>query len=160
MVSKNYSYLKSNKYIKYHNTNLINSDYPDCNVLDYLNFFCNKCNKNLCKEHYHNPIDCPFTDKINTNQTNNTSNTNHIHHKVEGTTALCSFCNKSVGYAKEIPCRFCNKTFCLTHRLESDHNCESIKTVQTDNLSSKEKVHLHKQRAKVKLAELKKKYNK
>ena len=49
--------LLSLSFIKY----IINySDYPNCNQIDYLNFHCNACGKNLCKEHYHHELSCPF----------------------------------------------------------------------------------------------------
>ena len=122
--------------------------------MDYLPFFCNKCTKNLCKEHYHNPIECPFALNIQ----NETTKVLEQHSKRE--VVLCSFCNKSVGYSKEISCKFCNKSFCLTHRLESDHNCEKIKSVNSENKTLKEKANMYKNKVQEKMAELKKKYNK
>jgi predicted nucleic acid binding AN1-type Zn finger protein len=113
---------------------------------DYLNFHCSLCNKNLCKEHYHNEVNCPFYKneiKINTIENN---------FKEEIKLVNCHLCKKSMYSTLGNPCKSCKFIFCVTHRLENDHQCQA-----NIKLSNKEKYINNKNLFKEKLAELKKK---
>lgn len=114
-------------------------------VKDYLNFYCQSCKKNLCKEHYHIDINCPFTEKVEDKQGL----------KLDIQYYKCSFCNVETPNHSGATCKYCNKDFCLAHRLESDHKCEKGTKVggRTNYENSKNKF-------KDKLAQLKKGGNK
>ena len=119
------------------------SDYPLCNQIDYLNFHCNVCNKNLCKKHYHNDISCPFA-----------QNKEEIKNKKDFNYQInyCDFCKGEIKNMDPIKCDFCKKLFCLKHKLESDHDCPSLKKLSIEEIHKRNK-ELVKQR----MAELKKK---
>ena len=120
------------------------SDYPFCNQIDYLNFHCNVCGKNLCKTHYHHELSCPFAKNKEENK-----------EKVEFNYQIkkCDFCSEEIKNIEPVQCEFCKKLFCLKHRLESDHNCPSIQ-----NKISMEDIHKkNKDLVKQRLAEMKKK---
>lgn len=108
---------------------IIISQYPECNILDYLCYHCQSCRKYLCKKHYHNENSCPFLDKtkIIYQETNSKiSNQKNIN-------TICSFCSIMIHNNKGYFCDFCKKEYCLKHRLEIDHKCpESIKISMTD----------------------------
>jgi hypothetical protein len=89
-------------------------------VKDYLNFYCETCNKNLCKDHYHNPENCPFSDNKKENKQINQFNKK---------SNKCDFCNKITFNHENYKCKFCAKEFCLAHRLESDHKCSVAQKV-------------------------------
>lgn len=94
-----------------------NCNYPNCMMLDYLNFVCNRCNKNLCKEHYHNVYSCPFS--------TNTEESSKIN-EMDFLVTKCSFCKGDILNSHGEQCQFCKKLFCLKHRLESDHKCDKM----------------------------------
>jgi len=83
-----------------------------------LNFYCNKCKKNLCKEHYHNEVSCPFI-----KDDNNEENKKKIEFNYQ--IKKCDFCKGDIKNMEPIECPFCKGLFCLEHRLESDHKCKN-----------------------------------
>lgn len=97
------------------------SDVDYCMVKDYLNFYCETCSKNLCKEHYHLSTNCPnvIKNEINGSTINNNIKTNESNFKQ----SKCDFCNKITFNHENYKCQFCSLGFCLQHRLESDHKC-------------------------------------
>ena len=126
-------------YIKYY------SDYPLCNQIDYLNFHCNACGKNLCKNHYHHELSCPFS--------NNKKEENKKNFEFNYQIKNCDFCKGEIKNMEPIQCQFCKKLFCLKHKLESDHNCPSIQ----NKISIEDAHKKNKDLVKQKLAEMKRK---
>ena len=126
-------------YIKYY------SDYPLCNQIDYLNFHCNACGKNLCKNHYHHELSCPFS--INKREENKKNV--EFNYQIKN----CDFCKGEIKNMEPIQCQFCKKLFCLKHKLESDHNCPSIQ----NKISIEDAHKKNKDLVKQKLAEMKRK---
>ena len=126
-------------YIKYY------SDYPLCNQIDYLNFHCNACGKNLCKNHYHHELSCPFG---NNKKEENKKNV-EFNYQIKN----CDFCKGEIKNMEPIQCQFCKKLFCLKHKLESDHNCPSIQ----NKISIEDAHKKNKDLVKQKLAEMKRK---
>ena len=126
-------------YIKYY------SDYPLCNQIDYLNFHCNSCGKNLCKNHYHHELSCPFS---NNKKEENKKNV-EFNYQIKN----CDFCKGEIKNMEPIQCQFCKKLFCLKHKLESDHNCPSIQ----NKISIEDAHKKNKDLVKQKLAEMKRK---
>ena len=126
-------------YIKYY------SDYPLCNQIDYLNFHCNACGKNLCKNHYHHELSCPFS---NNKKEENKKNV-EFNYQIKN----CDFCKGEIKNMEPIQCQFCKKLFCLKHKLESDHNCPSIQ----NKISIEDAHKKNKDLVKQKLAEMKRK---
>ncbi len=53
---------------------------------------------------------------------------------------------------KPVQCAFCKKLLCLKHKLESDHDCPSLK-----QLTNEEKIKRNKELIKQRMAEIKKK---
>jgi hypothetical protein len=113
---------------------------------DYLNFYCGLCKKDLCKDHYHNDNNCPFVTKSTSENPNLKFNNKNI---TSSFTCYFASCKKTVYNSKSYNCKFCNKEFCLEHRLECDHNCENKK------LSFKETAQINKNKFKDRLKELK-----
>ena len=108
---------------------LIFSQFQDCNQLDYLNFFCNICNKNLCKDHTHIAINCP-------NYRDTQTLKNSIpHHNPEY--IKCCFCSSNIPKFSSTKCDQCKNEFCLKHRLTFDHNCR--KSIILKKVETKEK---------------------
>ena len=105
------------------------SDFPNCNQKDYLNFYCNKCKKNLCKIHYHNEISCPFNKEKEEN-----NNNKEFNYQIK----KCDFCNINILNMEPIECPLCKGLFCLKHKMETSHNCKKreIKTTAQDNLQN------------------------
>ena len=126
-------------YIKYY------SDYPLCNQIDYLNFHCNACGKNLCKNHYHHELSCPFSDNKREENKKNVE----FNYQIKN----CDFCKGEIKNMEPIQCQFCKKLFCLKHKLESDHNCPSIQ----NKISIEDAHKKNKDLVKQKLAEMKRK---
>ena len=126
-------------YIKYY------SDYPLCNQIDYLNFHCNACGKNLCKNHYHHELSCPFS---NNKKEENKKNV-EFNYQIKN----CDFCKGEIKNMEPIQCQFCKKLLCLKHKLESDHNCPSIQ----NKISIEDAHKKNKDLVKQKLAEMKRK---
>ena len=126
-------------YIKYY------SDYPLCNQIDYLNFHCNACGKNLCKNHYHHELSCPFSDNKKEENKKNVE----FNYQIKN----CDFCKGEIKNMEPIQCQFCKKLFCLKHKLESDHNCPSIQ----NKISIEDAHKKNKDLVKQKLAEMKRK---
>ena len=126
-------------YIKYY------SDYPLCNQIDYLNFHCNACGKNLCKNHYHHELSCPFSNNKKEENKNNVE----FNYQIKN----CDFCKGEIKNMEPIQCQFCKKLFCLKHKLESDHNCPSIQ----NKISIEDAHKKNKDLVKQKLAEMKRK---
>ena len=126
-------------YIKYY------SDYPLCNQIDYLNFHCNACGKNLCKNHYHHELSCPFS---NNKKEENKKNV-EFNYQIKN----CDFCKGEIKNMEPIQCQFCKKLFCLKHKLESDHNWPSIQ----NKISIEDAHKKNKDLVKQKLAEMKRK---
>ena len=126
-------------YIKYY------SDYPLCNQIDYLNFHCNSCGKNLCKNHYHHELSCPFSDNKKEENKKNVE----FNYQIKN----CDFCKGEIKNMEPIQCQFCKKLFCLKHKLESDHNCPSIQ----NKISIEDAHKKNKDLVKQKLAEMKRK---
>ena len=93
-------------------------EYPYCFQNDWFCFHCNACGKNLCKIHYHHELSCPFS-KIKEEPKK----------KVEFNYQFkyCDFCKRKIKNLKPIECDFCKGSFCLKHKLESDHDCSSLK---------------------------------
>ncbi len=116
---------------------------------DYLNFFCSTCQKNLCKEHYHSSVSCPF--KVD-DQTNLPSNVTNIE-AIKKSSLNCSYniCKEPIFNSAGYECRLCQAIFCLKHRIESDHQCPNMK------VSFKNKYLENKNKFKERLAELKNK---
>lgn len=114
---------------------------------DYLNFYCSKCTKNLCKEHYHNDVSCPFStsELVKENFDNKKFSEPIFTQKF-----LCFFCNITTYNTKGYDCQYCKKTFCMNHRLECDHKCD-----KTGKVSLKDKYLDNKNKFKAKLQELK-----
>ena len=119
------------------------SDYPYCNQIDYLNFHCNVCGKNLCKNHYHHEESCPFSEKKE-----------EAKKKVEFNYQIkkCDFCKGDIKNIEPVQCEYCKKMFCLKHRLEFDHDCPSTKKITMEEQHKRNK-ELVKQR----MAEMKRK---
>lgn len=99
------------------------SEYPNCSLKDYLNFLCKKCNKNLCKEHYHHEVSCPF----NLNKEEEIKNNNYT--KTNTTNLNCAFdkCGIAIYNSIGYDCKLCKLIFCMNHRLECDHDCKNRK---------------------------------
>ncbi len=116
---------------------------------DYLSFFCGTCKKDLCKDHYHNENNCPFISQTGSENFKLKNNKNIS----SSFTCQLSSCKKIVYNSKGYTCKFCNKEFCLEHRLEFDHNCENKK------ISFKEITHINKNKFQDRLKELKAKSN-
>ena len=118
------------------------SDYPNCNQIDYLNFHCNTCGKNLCKNHYHHEVSCPFAEVKE-----EPKKKVEFHYQIK----KCDFCNGDIKNMEPIQCEFCKKSFCLKHRLEFDHDCPSTKKE-----SMEEKHKRNKELVKQRMLEIKK----
>jgi len=119
----------------YSNDNQIGKhcDYPCCNQIDYLNFHCNVCGKNLCKLHYHHELSCPFA--------KNKEEENIKKKKLEFNYQItkCDFCKCEIKNMDPVQCQFCKKLFCLKHKLESDHDCPSTKKISIEDKHKKNK---------------------
>ena len=122
------------------------SDYPNCNLQDYCSFYCNACKKNLCKEHYHHPVSCPFSPE-EVEEVKPIVDFNYQSKK-------CQFCQTEVKNIQPFECPLCHGLFCSYHRLESDHKCPN-----NNRESSKSKYLRMKELAKQKREEAKKKQN-
>jgi hypothetical protein len=101
-----------------------------CMSKDYLNFHCAICKKNLCKEHYHNEVNCKEyiekkTDILNTIKTN----------------VKCALCKVEIFNRNEVICNLCSEVFCYKHRLYEDHKCTKWekKGMQTKHTENKDK---------------------
>jgi predicted nucleic acid binding AN1-type Zn finger protein len=118
---------------------------------DYLNFYCNVCQKNLCKEHYHHPVSCPF--EIQKNKIENEENNLKIKFSKKETILYCnlSTCNAGIFNSIGYECKSCKLIFCLKHRIECDHCCKLKK------VSLKDKYIENKNKFKEKLEQLKNK---
>ena len=82
-------------------------------------FICPKCKKNLCKEHYHNPVSCPFsTDK----------DEDEVKEKVPFNYQVkyCQFCKAEIKNIEPFECALCHGLFCSDHRLEYEHKCPNF----------------------------------
>ena len=137
--------VKNNKLFSLYFINyIINySDYPNCNQIDYLNFHCNACGKNLCKNHYHHELSCPFAKTKEENK-------NKVDFNYQIT--KCDFCKGTIKNMDPVQCEFCKKYFCLKHKLESDHDCPSTKKISIEDKHKKNKEYI-----KQKMAEMKRK---
>ena len=104
---------------------ILYSDYPHCNQIDYLNFHCNACGKNLCKIHYHHELSCPFSKKEEEQKK-----------KIEFNYQIkkCDFCKGDIKNIEPVQCEFCKGLFCLKHKLESDHNCPNVKKLSNEDI--------------------------
>ena len=122
----------------------IYSEYPNCFQIDYLNFHCNACGKNLCKIHYHHELSCPFS-----SQKEETKKNVNFDYQIK----YCDFCRGEIKNMEPVQCDFCKKLFCLKHRLESDHDCPSRK----NKLTTEEIIKRNKELIKQRMAEIKKK---
>ncbi len=126
--------------------NFNHSDFPNCALKDYLNFYCNTCNKNLCKEHYHHPVSCPFAKEEGCVKQS-------VIMTIKAPELRCSYsaCGHEIINSKGYHCKFCNLIFCLKHRIECDHQCANKK------VSLKDKYLDNKNNFKEKLMEVKNK---
>ena len=122
------------------------SDYPCCNQIDYLNFHCNVCGKNLCKLHYHHELSCPFAK--NKEEENIKKKKLEFNYQIK----KCDYCKCDIKNMDPVQCQFCKKLFCLKHKLESDHDCPSTKKISIEDKHKKNKEFL-----KQKMAEMKRK---
>jgi len=86
-----------------------------------LNFKCQTCKKNLCKDHYHNEYSCSEYDLLSDNSKNNRK----IQPKEE--MIKCNFCEVQVYSSLINICKSCQLKFCNKHRLEADHSCKIVK---------------------------------
>jgi len=98
--------------------------FNDCNKKDYLNFYCNSCDKYLCKEHYHHDLSCPI--KMNSKNIENSLNKINPSWNSESSIKIlkCDYCNQKIPQFSSIKCKFCYFDFCMKHRLEMDHKCK------------------------------------
>lgn len=119
---------------------------------DYLNFYCNSCQKNLCKEHYHAAVSCPFKTSEDLSNDKEELNINKEEF-IKQPPLICSFniCKDKIYNSIGYECKMCKAIFCLKHRIESDHQCPNVK------VSLKEKYVDNKNKFKERLAELKNK---
>ena len=90
----------------------------ECNQLDFLPFKCNKCNLYFCLEHMSPELhNCKFLDsniiKCNKVSANKTKQVDKCFYKK---------CKKNIIHN----CKFCQKNFCVIHRLQEVHNCKDI----------------------------------
>jgi hypothetical protein len=85
-----------------------------CMVKDYLNFYCPSCNKNLCKEHYHNEVNCKEYKQVDVEVLKRIT-----------TDVRCSFCSIEIFNKNEVVCNLCTLPFCFKHRLYEDHKCKN-----------------------------------
>lgn len=125
-------------------------DVEGCSLLDYLNYTCQACDKNLCKSHYHNEYNCPYDLDPNSKfkqvekECKMISDMEYI---------ICAFCHKKVlKYKGSVVCGFCDLVFCFNHRIESSHNCS-----KDGKKGKKEQAHIRKNAFIDKLSKLKKK---
>ena len=126
--------------------NYYNSEYPLCKQIDYLNFTCGTCGKNLCKKHYHHELSCPFAKPKEEH-----SEKKDIKFKLN----KCDFCKEDIKNIEPVECELCHGLFCLKHRLEFDHKCSMAKKESIEDVHKRNR-ELVKQR----MAEMKKKYGK
>jgi hypothetical protein len=96
-------------------------EHPTCTYKDYLSIFCAKCKKNLCKEHYHSEISCPFNTDIIKDEVIYRDKQNTIMSSI-----LCTFCDEKIYNSQGYDCKTCLLIFCLKHRIESDHKCTKL----------------------------------
>lgn len=125
------------------------SNFPNCSLKDYLNFYCITCDKNLCKEHYHHPVNCPFS--ITSEKLNGKKEENFKIYKNQSLICSNISCKEEIFNSIGYECKLCRNIFCLKHRIESDHNCIKKK------VSYKEKYDDNKYKFKEKLNQLKNK---
>lgn len=101
-----------------------NCDIESCGQNDYLNYTCQVCKKNLCKQHYHNEYSCPFSSEINNSQFS-LQNDKECKMITDMEYIICDFCKrKELKHKGTVVCEFCSGTFCFTHRIESLHECK------------------------------------
>ena len=72
--------------------------------------------KNLCKEHYHNEVSCPFVKEEEEEKKKNIE----FNYQIK----KCDFCKGEIKNMEPIECPFCKGLFCLQHKIESDHKCK------------------------------------
>ena len=86
-----------------------------------MNFTCQVCKRNLCKDHYHNEYSCPEYDLLS----EDIINVREIQPKEE--MIKCNFCEARMYSSLVNICKSCQLKFCNKHRLEPDHSCKIVK---------------------------------
>ncbi|XP_033126057.1 AN1-type zinc finger protein 1-like isoform X1 [Anneissia japonica] len=94
-------------------------DFPNCNQLDFLPFYCDNCSRTFCKEHRSKGShECVQNTKVGGTVTGPSS----------ASFSLYS-CEQDDCKNKELTpviCEQCRKNFCLSHRHQQDHGCEKL----------------------------------
>ena len=90
-----------------------------CNALDFLPITCNLCGQVFCKVHAsYDAHQCPKWSPKDAAAAD-TSKTRFETHKY-----ACHFPECQVQEKVEIICPKCKRRFCLSHRIEQDHDCQ------------------------------------
>ncbi len=129
-----------------------NCDIDLCGINDYLNYKCLACNKNLCKQHYHNEYNCPFNkDSTYSNKQFDLENEKVCKMITDMEYIICDFCKKKeLKHKGTVVCEFCLGSFCFNHRIESSHECK-----KDGKVGKKQQAQLKKIKFKERLNELK-----
>ena len=122
-------------------------EFEGCKQLDYLNYFCKNCEKNYCKEHYHNEYNCSYKSTY-------TVELEKEFKKADIELITCFFCNIQSIKVKCAECLFCKQWFCWDHKIESNHNCK-----EDGKIGKKEKAKVRKNEFMERLNKLKEKHN-
>ncbi|KAM4705909.1 AN1-type zinc finger protein 1 [Rhinophrynus dorsalis] len=91
-------------------------DAEHCGQLDFLPFVCDGCSRVFCLEHRsRDSHGCPTV-----------TASNDSGKSVGNTLYPCTYKDCSVKELVQILCPFCEKHFCLSHRHQSDHECDKL----------------------------------
>lgn len=107
-------------------------EFNDCNILDFLPFQCNDCNRTYCLQHRQpSQHECTGLSLASSGAPTSTN-------VVRQSSTQCTFQNCQNREVVSIICPFCDQAFCLKHRLQQDHDC--IKLDKLDCTPSKTSV--------------------
>ena len=99
-------------------------EHNGCTHRDYLISKCISCSKYLCKNHYHIMIECP---KYKLEEPKKQADSTGTLFKLKTCSLCCKYCHESSIYK----CEFCEKVFCIDHKLQNNHICPRAKNNST-----------------------------
>ncbi|KAI5837995.1 hypothetical protein DFP73DRAFT_575749 [Morchella snyderi] len=117
-------------------------DLPSCHRLDFLPFKCESCSKTYCLDHRTETAHkCAHEGRWAALRAPKPSSTTPSTPKprslLEGPCAHPS-CKTTINTVRDpgVNCVTCRRTYCLAHRLQDSHNCDSIKPASTGSSST------------------------